>query len=213
MDNEYSCLIHYASPYYDPVKAHEYYEQHKKLKGRRSTAGLNEKGREAARYIKEQINAEKKARIKVAKDTKDSNIQSRREAKKSQVEQHKSEMNSRISSLRDRLKSMSKEDKAAHRTEIQNEINSLREENRQIRESLNAQFNREKEGFTSKYKSDVESYRKDADTKYERELERLKASGEFKQVKKGRKGSGKKKSSADNQQVRLEWDAKNKRYK
>lgn len=43
-------LYHYASPYYDPVKAHECYEQHKQLKGRSSTAGLNEKGREVARY-------------------------------------------------------------------------------------------------------------------------------------------------------------------
>ena len=27
-------LIHYASPYYDPIKAHEYYMDHRKLKGR-----------------------------------------------------------------------------------------------------------------------------------------------------------------------------------
>lgn len=27
-------VVHYASQYYDPVKAHEYYEQHKQLKGR-----------------------------------------------------------------------------------------------------------------------------------------------------------------------------------
>ena len=26
-------LIHYSSPYYDPVKAHEYYMQHRQLKG------------------------------------------------------------------------------------------------------------------------------------------------------------------------------------
>ena len=32
-------LIHYASPYYDPVKAHEYYEQHKHLKGRPTDEG------------------------------------------------------------------------------------------------------------------------------------------------------------------------------
>ena len=29
-------LQHYASPYYDPVKAHEYYMRTRELKGRRS---------------------------------------------------------------------------------------------------------------------------------------------------------------------------------
>lgn len=53
-------LKHYASPYYDPVKAHEYYEEHKKLKGRTSTSGLNDEGKAAAKYVKEQINAERK---------------------------------------------------------------------------------------------------------------------------------------------------------
>ena len=36
-------LMHYASPYYDPVKAHEYYEQHKQLKGR-PTGRLTDEG-------------------------------------------------------------------------------------------------------------------------------------------------------------------------
>ena len=31
MNNE---ILHYASPYYDPVKAHEYYMKHRQLKGR-----------------------------------------------------------------------------------------------------------------------------------------------------------------------------------
>lgn len=30
MTNE---ILHYASPYYDPVKAHEYYMKHRELKG------------------------------------------------------------------------------------------------------------------------------------------------------------------------------------
>ena len=46
-------IAHYASKYYDPVKAHEYYMRTRKLKGRNSTSGLNEKGREAARYIRQ----------------------------------------------------------------------------------------------------------------------------------------------------------------
>lgn len=70
----------YKSKYYDPVKAHEYYEKHKKLKGRRkkskadedrkqrrkarkkrlSTDGLNEAGLEASEYVKSQLDVEQK---------------------------------------------------------------------------------------------------------------------------------------------------------
>ena len=56
----------YASKYYDPVKAHEYYMKHRKLKGRRkrgSTAGLSEIGKAAAAEVKEQIQAELKAAL------------------------------------------------------------------------------------------------------------------------------------------------------
>ena len=57
----------YSSKYYDPQKAHEYYEAHKKLKGRRSTAGLNQTGRTAAKYVKQKLTEEKKAAIEKAK--------------------------------------------------------------------------------------------------------------------------------------------------
>ena len=33
----------YASKYYDPVKAHEYYEKNKKLKGRSPAKGTDKK--------------------------------------------------------------------------------------------------------------------------------------------------------------------------
>lgn len=36
-------LRHYASPYYDPQKAHEYYMRTRELKGR-STTSLNDEG-------------------------------------------------------------------------------------------------------------------------------------------------------------------------
>ena len=48
----------YASKYYDPDKAHEYYEKTKKLQGRRSNKGLNEAGIEAAEYMRKQVDEE-----------------------------------------------------------------------------------------------------------------------------------------------------------
>ena len=55
----------YKSDLYDPQKAHEYYEKHKKLKGKRSktsTAGFSQRQKEASMYVKSQINSKKKSR-------------------------------------------------------------------------------------------------------------------------------------------------------
>lgn len=53
-------LIHYASPYYDPVKAHEYYEQHKQLKGR-PTGRLTDEGKQVWKATKLNIDQAKKS--------------------------------------------------------------------------------------------------------------------------------------------------------
>ena len=52
-------LMHYASPYYDPVKAHEYYEQHKHLKGR-PTGRLTDEGKQVWKVTKMNIDQAKK---------------------------------------------------------------------------------------------------------------------------------------------------------
>ena len=64
----------YASKYYDPVKAHEYYMKHRQLKGRRKRAStyadgkpryassLNQQGKEALAYIREQLKKERDAK-------------------------------------------------------------------------------------------------------------------------------------------------------
>ena len=60
----------YKSKYYDPVKAHEYYMKHRKLKGRKkrtSIADLSETGKIAAKEVKEQLQAELKAALKKVK--------------------------------------------------------------------------------------------------------------------------------------------------
>ena len=213
-------LLHYASPYYDPVKAHEYYEQHKKLKGKRpSTAGLNDRGKEAARYVKERIQEERKAKVEKSKEERDSNVEARKEAKNAEVESHKSEMNARITSLRDRLKTMSKEDKAQHREEIQNEINELRNNNRMVRDQLQRRFSQEREGFNKTHKENTKRYKQEADEKYDNELMKMMEDSSFKKIKKTGSGkkkgsaSSKKKTSSGNSQVRLEWDEKAHKYK
>ena len=125
-------LKHYASPYYDPVKAHEYYMRTRELKKKKSTAKLNEKGKNAARYVKEQLSNEKKSKIQANKEA----------------------MQGKIDRLREELKSMSKEERKSNKKRIQREIDSLRAANKAERERL-------KKEYESKYIAELEKMRAD----------------------------------------------------
>lgn len=93
-------LQHYASKYYDPVKAHEYYMRTRELKGRTSTAGLNESGREAASYIRKQLNAERDSKIQSDKSKSESTISGLKSAKKSETDRIKSEAQAEVERLK-----------------------------------------------------------------------------------------------------------------
>ena len=67
-------LMHYASPYYDPVKAHEYYEQHKHLKGR-PTGRLTDEGKQVWKVTKMNIDQAKKIENDEARLVKLSSVQ------------------------------------------------------------------------------------------------------------------------------------------
>ena len=133
MTNE---ILHYASPYYDPVKAHEYYMKHRELKGRNSTAGLNDEGKAAASYGKEQLTTERKAN----KEDTTNQIDKLREQKKSNIAAHKAAMQRLIDQLRAKLSSMLSADKQKNRAWISSSISVLREQNAAEREHLNAEF-------------------------------------------------------------------------
>lgn len=199
-------LSHYASPYYDPVKAHEYYEEHKKLKGRRSTAGLNDKGKEAARYVKEQLTTERKKKVDEHKQYTDSSIETvrnettseiekNREETQLQIDSYKTQMQSKIDRLSETLKSMSKEERAIKSDSIKAMIADLREDNKAQRESLMTDYKSFRDQSRAEQKTEVSGYREDHkiekerlkteyDSKYEAELEKIKGSSEFQKTTK-----------------------------
>lgn len=155
----------YSSQYYDPQKAKEYYEKHKKLKGRTSTAGLNDAGKVAAKEVKERITEEKKAQIEAIK-----------EQAKERIAAAKDQMQGKIDALRAQLKGMSKEERQAKKEEIMNQISGLRAENKSLREKVQGDSKvlrqQTKEAF---------------DEKYAQELEKINNSSEFKKEKKSKK--------------------------
>ena len=192
--NEDNELRHYASPYYDPVKAHEYYEAHKKLKGRTSLSGLNEKGREAARYVKNELTNERKQKVSAHKEQTNSRIEQKRSETKSARERFKTQMQSKIDRLKRSLEGLSREAKAELRGQVNDEIKSLREENRKEREQLSMALRSFTAGARSEHKTESNKLREEYDSKYIDELDRMKNDPEFKAVKKGK--SGKKSSSS-----------------
>lgn len=192
MTNE---ILHYASPYYDPVKAHEYYIKHRELKGRNSTAGLNDEGKAAASYVKEQLTTERKSKVESNKEDTTNQIDKLREQKKSNIEVHKSAMQSQIDRLKAKLRSMSSADKQKNRDRIAANISVLREQNAAERERLNAEFQAQSKSLRIAQKETNENLKTEYDDKYLSELEKIKANPAFQKAKASRSGSKKSSSS------------------
>lgn len=204
-------LIHYASPYYDPVKAHEYYIKNRELKGRTSTASLNDKGKEVASYVKQKLTAERKQKVESHKkktdslinssknkknkdlDTKrterDTEKESLRNEKKQIIESHKASMNNAIDNLKAALKSMSKADRAANKEAYQQQINNLRKQNSEARARITAEYSAMSKDVSDQYSKyskqrseQHRSYTKNARTTHTNERKRLKTEYDNKYV-------------------------------
>lgn len=125
----------YASPYYDPVKAHEYYMEHRELKGRKrktSTVDLNETGKTAASVVKENLNKEKQERAK----------------------QITEDCSKKVSQLRELLKSMNKATKEASRPVIEAAIAKLKEQSAAAKEALGLEYENKYADEMGKLKQD-----------------------------------------------------------
>lgn len=99
MNGEIAELIHYASPYYDPEKAHEYYLKTRELKGRRSVTKLNDQGKETWAYTKQSINEEKKAKVKEEQTSRDEKIK----AFRAQAKETRERISERLKQLNEAL--------------------------------------------------------------------------------------------------------------
>lgn len=187
LDELEEMLKHYVSPYYDPVKAHEYYMKNRKLKGRKSTSGLNDTGKAASSYVKKQINTERDKKIESSKKRRDTNINANiktAESKlktlknkkvsdldniskslKADIEKHTAQTQSKIERLREMLKGMTKIEKSQNKESIYAEIKNLRDANKLKKEDLRGSAKAKKDTKSKQYKNDttsVKTYRSDS---------------------------------------------------
>ena len=151
-------LEHYASPYYDPVKAHEYYMRTRVLKGRQRTyAGLSEAEAKQADAIKEQISEEKSRHY--------DNLQKKAS---DDAGNSKAAIQREIATLRAKYMGMSKEERAHNKTGTQREIERLRKLIRRERTKINRLLGRdlsevEKE-YNDRYHEAIDSIRSNSET-------------------------------------------------
>lgn len=142
----------YANKYYDPVKAHEYYEKHKKLKGRTSTKGFSQNQKEMAAYVKNQLNEEKKQKI-----------QGISRMAKSQRTKFTKECSAAVSKLRAVLKHMPAGKRSFAKRRIQEEIDKIREKfagrKNEVNTSAKVEKSKVREDYNNKYAEALQDIR------------------------------------------------------
>lgn len=123
-------LAHYASKYYDPVKAHEYYLRTRELKGRRSSSNLNAEGKKVWSYTKNEISTAKKNDVQEEKNNRDNQIK----ALRVKADKTRESISSKLEELRKSLSDITKWNKELAEDKRDTAIERLR--NQKIPEGL-----------------------------------------------------------------------------
>lgn len=115
-------LRHYASKYYDPVKAHEYYMRNRELKGRRSTSKLSDEGKKVWQYTKQQITEEKKSKVEAEKEAKDQKTEELREKASATRER----ITAKLKELNEKLSKKDNADKESIEKKRESDLENIR---------------------------------------------------------------------------------------
>ena len=116
----------YSSKYYNPEKAHEYYEAHKKFKGRGSKPEVLDELREMGSL---QLGSKQPEESKIKKNV----VDIRRQSLTNYVVNTKAQINT-LRARFQKLNSLSGDEKTTEISKIQNEIQRLRSANEKMRE-------------------------------------------------------------------------------
>lgn len=184
-------IAHYASPYYDPIKAHEYYMRTRKLKGREPASTTEQRKKEGVAYAKDQVRNARDADLKssakaqaaklddlqkTAKATRDkivANLLTRVEELKAEAESVR--VNKVSPTASNKLKAFLEKHNVYRRKkainaankEISSSSEAAREEIKKIGEDLRDAVAKAREAYTANRKAMVEKYNKDLNTEVE----------------------------------------------
>lgn len=199
-------IAHYASPYYDPVKAHEYYERTKKLKGRKTGTSLNDSGKEAKTYVKNQINAKRDQDLKNAEAQSKKRTEERKKSAEREtydnIRKESEELGKKLDALISMTSKLDGPALRANKKRILAVVNSLAEKNRQSRTKLVSLYKSNKTKINTeereKLTAEKKKIRSDATNTYNSELEKIQGDSKFQSTSEKKSTSSKKSSSTSN---------------
>lgn len=162
-----------ANVNYDPQKAHEYYEKHKKLKGRtRSRKGWDDTQKEQYEYAKAQAKTAYDKSSDLIGMQKSTNLKAIEAAKKKQKEQITKKTSEAISQLRDKMKKMTPEQKEAFKEKLGKSIERLQGKAERAKAKIDKSSAKQKESIkkdaSKELKSAKQDYNKTVDEAYEK---------------------------------------------
>ena len=143
-------LIHYASPYYDPVKAHEYYEQHKHLKGR-PTGRLTDEGKQVWKVTNMNIDQAKKIENDKARLVKLSSVQQFQNTTEEQHTMIKSKLTELLNAINTKYKTDTTKNREYEKQQRDKIANALKDNVRKAVSDLKVKKDNIKEKYEGIY--------------------------------------------------------------
>ena len=163
-----SDLHHYASQYYDPVKAHEYYMRNRELKGR-TTTGMSDEQREAWKVTKSNITSEKRSKLDAAQQERQQKI----EATRQRAIQMREQISAKLAKLAEKLQTDKVSEREKISAKIQAEIDNLPPIPRNISTSQRNALIKKRQAEIAKIRGQGDSELQKLDQKYESEKSSL----------------------------------------
>lgn len=148
----------YASKYYDPDKAHEYYLAHKQSTGRTSTKGMSDTQKEALTYIKQQLKEEKSSVLSSTKETLDGQIKTLRQTVSDYITKMREKKSAALKATKDK----------AEKQRIRDEYNT---KTKALRASMKEQISTARSAY-KEFKTNLKAYYTE---KYNQEYDNVKA--------------------------------------
>lgn len=186
-------LSHYASPYYDPKKAHEYYERTKKLKGRKTGTSLNDAGKEAKTYVRTQINSKRDQDLKNAESQSKKRTEERETYEN--IRKNSQELGRQLDSLISLTSKLDGPTLRANKGRILKIVNSLASKNKQSRSQLVSLYKTKKSQISSEERKNLTAEKKkirtNATDTYNSELQKIQNDSKFQKVKKTKRSTKK----------------------
>ena len=143
-------LIHYASPYYDPVKAHEYYEQHKHLKGR-PTGRLTDEGKQIWKVTNMNIDQAKKIENDKARLVKFSSVQQFQNTTEEQYKMIKTKLTELLNAINTKYKTDTTKNREYEKQQRDKIANALKDNVRKAVSDLKVKKDNIKEKYEGIY--------------------------------------------------------------